>query len=69
MKEARITINGQELSEAQSMTIRVALVAFLGELQNERVSRALGLIGVGYHQRLTELLGMIDDTPAELVGK
>jgi hypothetical protein len=68
MKEAKITINNRELTEAQSMTVRVAMVAFLGDLHNEEVSKTLGMIGVGYYQRLTEVLGMIDETPAERSG-
>lgn len=32
MKEARITINGVELSEGQSLTVRVALESFLMEI-------------------------------------
>ena len=33
--EARITINGQPLTTAQSMTIRVALSLFLMDMNNE----------------------------------
>lgn len=33
--EARITVNGQPLTTAQSMTIRVALSLFLMDMNNE----------------------------------
>jgi hypothetical protein len=65
MKEARITINNRELTEAQSMVVRVALIAFLGEMSDRGVTEALGNMAIMYHQRLTEVLGMIDETPAE----
>jgi CYTH domain-containing protein len=62
MREARITINDRELSEPQSRTVRVAIIAFLAELQSKEVSGALGQIGVDYHLRLTEVMRMIDET-------
>lgn len=33
--EAKITINGKELSYAESMTVRVAISSFMMELKNE----------------------------------
>jgi hypothetical protein len=64
MREAKITINDQELSEAQSRVVRVAIFAFLGEMSNPRVTEALGNVALEYQLRLTEVICMIDETPA-----
>jgi hypothetical protein len=64
--EAKITINNQELSEAQSRVVRLAIIAFLRELGDRRVAQALGNMALDYHLRLTELICMIDETPVEL---
>jgi hypothetical protein len=63
MKEAKITINGQELTEAQSLAVRAAIILFLSGLESN--SAMLGRAGVDYHLRLTQVMAMIDETPAE----
>jgi hypothetical protein len=62
MREARITINDRELSELQSRAVRVALIAFLGEMSDPRVAEALGNMALEYHLRLTEVMCVIDET-------
>ena len=65
MQEPIITINGNYLSVAQSMAVRVALNAFLMELQND--SEALGEDSHGkfmcraYKSRMKEIFAMIND--------
>ena len=52
MSEARITINDVTLTEAQSMTVRVALEAFASELAaNDEV----GDIAALYLERIKEI--------------
>jgi hypothetical protein len=68
MREARITINNRELSEPQSRTVRLAILAFLGEMSDHRVAEALGNMALEYHLRLTEVMCMVDETPVELGG-
>jgi hypothetical protein len=65
MREAKITINGRELSEPQSRTVRLAILAFLGEMSDHRVAEALGNMALEYHLRLTEVMGIVDETPVE----
>lgn len=56
--EARITINGQALSAAQAMTLRVALQSFATEMEDDN---ALGTdqigrdITQGYRARIHEI--------------
>jgi hypothetical protein len=66
MKEPKITINKRELSEGQSMTVRVALIAFLSEMSDPKVTEALGNIALEYRCRLTEVMRMVDETSVEL---
>ena len=45
--EATITIDGHTLTEGQSMSVRVAITAFLMELNNDKeLARGLGQIGM-----------------------
>ncbi|MCP3471356.1 hypothetical protein NLM33_13545 [Bradyrhizobium sp. CCGUVB1N3] len=58
--EATITIDGHTLTEGQSMSVRVAITAFLMELKNDKqFADSLGLIAVAYQARLTEVMHII----------
>lgn len=58
--EAMITIDGHKLTEGQSMSVRVAITAFLMELKNDKqFADSLGLIGIVYQARLTEVMHII----------
>jgi hypothetical protein len=58
--EATIMIDGHKLTEGQSMSVRVAITAFLMELKNDKkFAESLGPISIAYHTRLTEVLQMI----------
>jgi len=46
--EADITINGQPLSFAESLTLRVAIQSFLMFLSSVQVQQDLGVISDGY---------------------
>lgn len=59
--EAKITIEGHELTMGQSMAIRVAVTSFLLQLQDPRFRRDLGSIAWGYQQRLDEVITMINE--------
>lgn len=50
--EADMTINGQTLSKAESMTIRVAVESFLVDLCSEDFSKDMGQIGEGYKHQI-----------------
>lgn len=60
-KEADITISGQPLTEAQSMTVRVALGSFMLGLKEDGLGDdATGqAIAEGYKQRLAEIITLI----------
>jgi hypothetical protein len=60
--EAIITVNGKELTEEQSMTMRIALVSFMFVLNDPKTALGLGMKGVEYHQRTSEIMSMIDET-------
>ena len=55
MSEPHIIINGQPLTIAQAMTVRVAIGEFLLTLQDEDFLRDLGPIGPHYKERLIEI--------------
>jgi hypothetical protein len=58
--EATIIIDGHTLTEGQSMSVRVAITAFVLELKNDKIfAESLGPISIAYHTRLTEVLQMI----------
>lgn len=58
--EPTITIDGHKLTEGQSMSVRVAITAFLMELKNDKqFADSLGLIGIAYQARLTEVMHII----------
>ena len=58
--EATITVDGHKLTEGQSMSVRVAITAFLMELKNDKqFADSLGVIGVAYQARLTEVMHII----------
>lgn len=58
--EAMITIDGHKLTEGQSMSVRVAITAFLMELKNDKqFADSLGLISIAYQARLTEVMHII----------
>jgi hypothetical protein len=52
--EPHIGINGMALTEAQAMTVRVAVNLFAQELQSKSFHDALGGMGPLYQQRLNE---------------
>lgn len=60
MTEPVITIDGKELSEAQSKVIRLALFAFNLELSNPKVANAIGNRAIEYHLHLREVMSIID---------
>jgi hypothetical protein len=66
MNEARITINGKELSEQQSMSIRVAVIAFGTVLSDPRMTEGMGKVALTYQLRLAEVMAMIDATEVEM---
>ncbi|WP_063685607.1 hypothetical protein [Bradyrhizobium stylosanthis] len=58
--EATITIDGHTLTEGQAMAVRVAITAFLMDLKNDKqFADCLGLIGIAYQARLTEVMHII----------
>lgn len=57
--EAQITVNGQPLTNAQAMTLRVALTHFHAELGDDERREALGEIGPLYRDRAWEVLTLI----------
>jgi hypothetical protein len=60
--EATITVDGHTLTEGQSMSVRVAITAFVMQLNNDReFAEGLGLTAIHYHARLTEVLRMIHE--------
>lgn len=65
--EAEITINGKPLDTGQSMTVRVALTAYLLDM---REKGALGddehgeRMRLAYHSRLREVMALIGGPPA-----
>jgi hypothetical protein len=65
LKEATITINKRELSEDQSLAIRIAIVAFLAQLDNPKFCAGLESHAIKYHASLTQVMAIIDETPAE----
>lgn len=56
--EAHVVINGQRLTRAQSMTLRVAVSSFAWGLTPEHV-KELGQIGEAYLQLANELLVLL----------
>lgn len=56
--EPAILINGERLSEAQAMTLRVALSHFLPELSGE-FGKNLGELGKSYHDRGREVAALM----------
>lgn len=61
-REARITINAVELTDAQSMCVRVAVTVFVGDLSKLKLDPD-GRVFDGYTARLNEVLKMLLDTP------
>lgn len=59
MVEPDITINGAELTFAQSMTVRVAVSSFAIGLQDPEHVEALGPIGLAYQARIREIFHLI----------
>jgi hypothetical protein len=60
--EATMTIDGKVLTEAQSLCVRVAITAFLIQLNDKSFAESLGAqLAVNYHSRLTEVLKMITE--------
>jgi hypothetical protein len=55
--EADITVNGQKLTFAQSMTVRVALQTFAQTL--EQVGDMMGQTGVNYWDRIEEINALL----------
>ncbi len=58
-READITISGVVLSEAQSMTVRVAVSSMQMQLGDPEFSAALGKVADAYRARLGEVLALI----------
>lgn len=58
-REATIVVNGTTLTEAQSMTLRVALGSFLIDLGDPEYMAALGPIGALYQGVAYEVQALI----------
>lgn len=58
-EEADITINGEALTFAQSMTVRMAVSTFLLHLRDEDFAKSLGRVGDNYRDRLREVEALI----------
>ena len=54
-REPHVTINGHELTQAQAMTMRVAINLFSIELQDDKFRDDLGGMGRLYQARLREI--------------
>lgn len=54
-KEANITINGTPLTQAQAMSLRVAVTSFRFELHEPELAEGLGEIGQMYDACLIEV--------------
>ncbi len=59
MSEAIITINGRQLTIAQSMAVRCAVVHFAYYVVEPDTAAALGPIADAYHARLSEIQDML----------
>ena len=57
--EAAIVIGWEPLSFAQAMALRVAVGAFLMQLEDPAHREALGPVAIGYEARLLEVQSMI----------
>jgi len=60
--EPDITINGVALTEAQALTVRVALSSFLLQLGDLEWSRQLGRVADGYRARAREVEALMLST-------
>lgn len=58
-REAKIIVNGIELTKAQSSCIRVAVASFLMELADPVHMKALGPIGPLYQKHLSDVQKII----------
>jgi hypothetical protein len=54
-REATITINGTTLTQAQAMSLRVAVTSFRFSLAEPEMMEGLGEIGKLYDERLIEV--------------
>lgn len=64
MNEPAITINGERLTEAQAMTVRVAIETFSLHLSSEETADVLGMdITQGYLRRIGEMRSFIYRKP------
>ena len=59
MTEPAITIGGVKLTEAQAMTVRVALSNFASVLEHEEAAEMLGSIGKHYRKRVHEVRALM----------
>jgi hypothetical protein len=57
--ESKIVINGVELTQAQSSSVRVAVSSMLTELAQKEHMDALGEIGPLYQARLSEVQDLL----------
>lgn len=57
--EARVTVNGVELTPQQSATLRVALAGFLHELADDQFRMLLGPIGEAYRTHASAIQDLI----------
>jgi hypothetical protein len=62
MNEARITINGRELTQDQSRSVRSAIITFLSIIKDPKVTVGMERAVMGYHINLNEVMAMIDAT-------
>ena len=58
-READIKINGVTLSMAQSMAVRVAIGAFMIDLDDDELAQGMGELGPLYKARLFEVITLI----------
>ena len=57
--EARISINGVELTEAQSCMVRVAVASYLHDLADPTYCAEIGPVADGHRARLVEVQDLI----------
>jgi hypothetical protein len=62
MNEAIITINGHELTQDQSRSVRSAIITFLSIIRDPKVTVGMERAVMGYHLNLGEVMAMIDAT-------
>lgn len=66
MNEARMTINGRELTQEQSRCVRSAIITFLSIIRDPKVTIGMERAVMAYHLNLSEVMAMIDATEVSI---